>query len=257
MPSQPNALLETCRFLSLSPRDFLSVTLPSTLPQLFGTRNIVALSSLQRELDRPLSSLFLNNSAEILAHVFLLNNTRATDEALKFILRTLSEAANNASITVANVVKSCIMPLLGNLIVSMGDPESNRSEAVSALSVCSTHVLTSILLQAKQAIRKVAICLNEPPTAQTDQRLGAFLKNYILGIIAILNDILHDVQGRKTNDMKCKVLSGLSMLIQEVGPSVNAVAPQVWSLPTTWKTKSDLQIPRSWQLYRRHSVRVR
>ena len=90
--------------------------------------------------------------------------------------------------------------------------------------------LTFKILQAKLAIRKVARCLNESSTGQPDQHLGNFLRNYILGIIAILNDILHDVQGRKTIEMKCKVLNGLSMLVQEVGVHVNAVAPQVWSL---------------------------
>lgn len=143
MPQQPNALLETCRFLSLSPRDFLSVTLPSTLPHLFGSRNLPALNAVQRELGRPLSSLFLNNSAEVLAHVFLLEGTRNTDKSLEFILNTLSEAANNAVIGVSNVVKSCIMPLLGNLVVAMGDQDKKQSDAVS-VRWSSTRMLAYI-----------------------------------------------------------------------------------------------------------------
>lgn len=52
----------------------------------------------------------------------------------------------------------------------------------------------------------------------------------MLGIIALLNDILQEVQGRKTDDMKRKVLLGLNALVKEVGSSISAVAPQVGAL---------------------------
>lgn len=126
-------MLELCRFLSLSPGDLLSVTLSYTLPRLFGTRNSSALEYLHKELGKSVSTLFLNASADILAHVFLLKNPANTDRALSFILSTLSEAANRAKIGLANVVKSCIVPLLGKLVVSMGDEDKELAEDVSAI----------------------------------------------------------------------------------------------------------------------------
>ena len=60
-----------------------------------------------------------------------------------------------------------------------------------------------------------------------DQRIGFFLKGFVLGIIAILNDALQDAQGKKTDERKCDVLYGLGALIEEIGIEIVAVAPQV------------------------------
>ena len=80
-----------------------------------------------------------------------------------------------------------------------------------------------------QAFRKVERTLSPPANTRHSsvQHIGSFLKPYMLGIIAQLNDVLQDVQGRKTDDMKRKVLFGLNALIKEVGTSISAVAPQV------------------------------
>ncbi|THH12376.1 hypothetical protein EW145_g35 [Phellinidium pouzarii] len=218
VPRRPDALLETCRFLSLSPKDLLSVTLPHTLPQLFATCDSAALDNIHKELGKSISGLFLNASADVLAHVFLLKKTEEIDKALHFILRTLSEAANNVNIGLTNVIKSCIIPLLGKLIIAVGDPDSESSA------------------NAMQAIQRVERALDTSANGQQSQtqQLGIFLKGYMLGIIAILSDVLQDVQGRKTDDIKCKVLFGLNALIKEVGSSISAVAPQIMAtLQTT------------------------
>ncbi|EJD01349.1 uncharacterized protein FOMMEDRAFT_111106 [Fomitiporia mediterranea MF3/22] len=218
MPQRPNALHETCQFLSQSPNDFLSMTLQYTLPPLFAASNSAALESIQGELGKSVSTLFLNTSPDILARGFLLKTSSETDKALSFILRTLSSAANNAKIGLANVVKSCIVPLLGKLVIAMGDENLEEAE------------------NATQAIRKVERTLSPPANTRHSsvQHIGIFLKAYMLGIIAQLNDVLQDVQGRKTDDMKRKVLFGLNALIKEVGTSISAVAPQIMAtLQTT------------------------
>lgn len=130
MIQQPNTLIETCRFLSFSTNDFLSVTLPLTLPHLIGECNKAALDKLSRELGVSISNMFLKVSAEVLAHVFLLRNQLDTNKALSFILRILNEAATKADIQLSNVVKSCVLPLLGKLVVSMGDPNPDAAANV-------------------------------------------------------------------------------------------------------------------------------
>lgn len=57
--------------------------------------------------------------------------------------------------------------------------------------------------------------------------LADFLKGYLLGIIGHLSDVLQDVQGRKSDESKRKVLQGLAVLVERVGSSISAVAPQV------------------------------
>ena len=90
-------------------------------------------------------------------------------------------------------------------------------------------ILLNRFIKALQAIRKVERTLAPPAQSRQGmpQHIGSFLQTYMLGIIALLNDILQDVQGRKTDDMKRKVLFGLDALIKEVGSSISAVAPQV------------------------------
>lgn len=131
MPQRPNALVETCRFLSLSPNDFLSITLPHTLPQLFASCNSASLDCLHQELGQSAFNLFLHASADILAHVFLLKNADETDKALAFIIRSFSDAANNATIGLPNLVKTCTIPLLGKLVITMGDENIVVAEDVS------------------------------------------------------------------------------------------------------------------------------
>ena len=59
--------------------------------------------------------------------------------------------------------------------------------------------------------------------------LGAFLKTYMLGLISDINDMLQDVQGKKSVTVKRKILRSLGALVSEIGPAVHNVAPQVHS----------------------------
>ena len=62
--------------------------------------------------------------------------------------------------------------------------------------------------------------------------LGAFLKTYMLGLISDINDMLQDVQGKKSVTAKRKILRSLGALVSEIGPAINNVAPQVYSSGT-------------------------
>ena len=59
--------------------------------------------------------------------------------------------------------------------------------------------------------------------------LGAFLKTYMLGLISDINDMLQDVQGKKSVTVKRKILRSLGALVSEIGPAIHNVAPQVHS----------------------------
>ncbi len=67
--------------------------------------------------------------------------------------------------------------------------------------------------------------------------LGAFLKTYILGIVSGISDMLQGVQGRKSTDIKRKIVRSIGSLVTFIGGSINIVAPQVCSshavIPTT------------------------
>lgn len=49
----------------------------------------------------------------------------------------------------------------------------------------------------------------------------------MLGLISDINDMLQDVQGKKSVDTKKKILRSLGALVQQIGPMINHVSPQV------------------------------
>ena len=85
---------------------------------------------------------------------------------------------------------------------------------------CSLHDIR--LNQALTAVNRLRNKLS-----RSDASVGDFFSNYVLGVITHMNDVLHDVQGRKTLQMKEQVLRGLCNLITQVGSLIVTVAPQV------------------------------
>ena len=111
--------------------DLLSTTLPSTLPSVFAECNTRVLERIGKEVSRKPSHLFLSHSHSILAQVFLLPDPIQTNKALNFIVQVLIDAADNKNIDVASIVTSCIVPLLTELVIVMGDEDPVKAEAVS------------------------------------------------------------------------------------------------------------------------------
>ena len=125
---QPALLQETCRLISVAPAEFVTINLRRTLPHLFGNCELKVLEMIARDLSKIPSTLFLDYSPNILAHIFRLE-TSQTNKALAFVAKVLSDAADRGSINIATVVKSSGLPLLAELVVGMGD-EGARADTV-------------------------------------------------------------------------------------------------------------------------------
>jgi serine/threonine-protein kinase ATR len=138
--THPSLLAEICRFLSISPTDFITVTLSRMLPQVFANCDSKALEKIAKELSKKPSTLFLNFSHHILAHVFLLPSQVQIDNAISFILKVLRDAADNAKIDIQSVVHSCLVPLLAELVVVMGDEDPEKAKKASTI-VVSANVI--------------------------------------------------------------------------------------------------------------------
>ena len=123
-------LTEACHFLSIIPPDFISATLHYTLPPLFASCDSKVLEQVAKHVNIKVSHLFLKRSADILAYIFLLKESTHTDRALTFILQLLRTAADNASIDMQSIVKSCLVPLLAQLVIAMGDKSREKAELV-------------------------------------------------------------------------------------------------------------------------------
>jgi serine/threonine-protein kinase ATR len=130
--TQPELLQETCRLISITQAEFITINLRRTLPHLFGNCESKVLETISRDLGKTPSALFLDYSANILAHIFRLQAPGQTNKALAFVAKILSDAAGHGSIDAANVVKSSGLPLLAELVVGMGD-EGSKADSVGYL----------------------------------------------------------------------------------------------------------------------------
>lgn len=110
--------------------DFINATLPFTLPTLYGNCDLKVLQKIAQDLDSKPSNLFLSHSHRILAHIFRLQAPGQTNKALAFIIKTLTDDTTNGSIGIQNVVQSCVVPLLAELVVGLGD-EGPKADIVS------------------------------------------------------------------------------------------------------------------------------
>lgn len=129
LPAHVNTLLETCRFLSLCPNDFLSLTLPHTIPELFAGRNLPGIEAISNQLDESAPGLFFETSADVLTHIFLLESEEETSSALAFTVDVLS--SKTRKISLSSVIKSWIIPVLGKLVIALGEPERQKARNVS------------------------------------------------------------------------------------------------------------------------------
>ncbi|KAL0950115.1 hypothetical protein HGRIS_010112 [Hohenbuehelia grisea] len=208
--SQPNLLTETCRLISMNTTDFISTTLPRTLPRIFTNCETKVLEAIAKDLETKPSTLFIEHSHEIFAHIFLLPSELATNNALDFVLAILTSATGTNEILISSVVNSCIIPLLSELVVALGDPLQNQA--------------------AKDAIAKVEKCLSAAPPSKTRKKPlvnDGLLKSYIFGIIATINEMLQDVQGKKSAESKRQIVRSLKELVMMIGPAIGNVAPQI------------------------------
>ncbi|TFK43883.1 hypothetical protein BDQ12DRAFT_199518 [Crucibulum laeve] len=217
---QPSLLSEACRLMSIAPGDFISITLPRTLPQVFAECKLPVLEAVSRELGANPPSLLLKHSPQVLAHVFLLPRANDTTKALNFIVKVLTDAARNADpsamkekrIDIQSLVKSCVVPLLAELVVAMGDEDLDVAErAVSAL----------------KKVERVQSTSPSQGRSLPETDLGIFLKGYMLGLISDINDMLQDVQGKKSVASKRKILRSLGALVTVLGSATITVAPQI------------------------------
>lgn len=117
--SEPTLLAELCRFLSLGVPEFIRHTLSEILPKAIIQRNRPVLDYIGNMLGERTSTLVLGLAAELLARIFLLQDSTATDEALAFALDLLNENTGEQRITLESFILSCDVPLLTELVIAM------------------------------------------------------------------------------------------------------------------------------------------
>ncbi|XAO25645.1 hypothetical protein I312_104473 [Cryptococcus bacillisporus CA1280] len=133
--------------------------------------------------------------------VFL--HPQQTADSLDFLvdlIRSMTHgySENEPRITVESLMGSCMVDLMVILVVELGDQD--------------------------KAVRRAAkLGLSKAMAYQrTGTDLGAFLKPYMLGVISQLNDMLHDVLGKKSVEYKKKIIRSMGVLIKLIMASLQS-----------------------------------
>ncbi|TBU47261.1 hypothetical protein BD309DRAFT_856414 [Dichomitus squalens] len=213
MISEPDGIAEFCRLLSVTLEDFVNLTLKHSLPPLFAdgqAKVLEAVAAIVRKHN--IALLVLDGAHWILSHSFMLTGIGQTNRGLQFILGVLRENAQDpTAIDIASVARSCLINLLGEIVVCLGDENPDTVEA------------------AHQGLRKLVRLLGAPGSeaSGTRQEIEAFFKEHMLGVISTLNDMLQEVHGRQSIETKQKILRSLGEFAKLVGPTIANVAPQI------------------------------
>lgn len=135
--SEPTLLAELCRFLSLGIPEFIRHTLSEILPKAIIQRDRPVLDYIGNTLGERTSTLVLGLAAELLARIFLLQDSTTTDEALAFALDLLNESTGEQRITLESFILSCDVPLLTELVIAMHNEDPDIQLLVLFSSVGS------------------------------------------------------------------------------------------------------------------------
>ena len=133
--SEPALLVELCRFVSLGVPEFIRHTLSETLHKSIIQRNRPVLDYIKNTLGERISTLVLGLAAELLARIFLLQDSNAIDEVLAFTLDLLNENAGEQRVTLESFIFTCEVPLLTELVIAMHDEDPEVQSLVRFYSV--------------------------------------------------------------------------------------------------------------------------
>ncbi|KAF8076761.1 hypothetical protein FPV67DRAFT_1472577 [Lyophyllum atratum] len=208
--TQPGLLTETCRLMAMSTATFISMTRHQTYPELFGNCELKVLQRISRELEVPVSGLYLPEAPQILAHVFQLPGPGQTKKALDFIEKIVaSNLSEGTTISIRDLVKSCQVQVLAELVVDMG--YAYKADA------------------ALLALSKAQQALTLKKSGQLPQDLATFLKPHTLGVFCQLSDMLQGVKLKVSAERKHAILRSMGALAVHVGKAISDYAPQYMS----------------------------
>lgn len=238
MISQPGLLGQLSRFVSMDSPELVRHTLSDTLPYLFVNRNDRVLDAIGAELGEKVSTLLMEHSSDILARIFLLPNDVETNRTLSFIVKVLNDdTKGNSDIQVKNIVQTCYIPLLAELVIVMGEDGSARVDNVStnatlAFSGSRSHQEQAIKgIQHVQRImspaKKSRNVLQEGSLRAEEQLAREYLTSNMLAVMTRLSEILHEMHGKKSVNSKRQIIRSLGPLISYIGKGVGSIGLQV------------------------------
>lgn len=212
--SDIRSLNGACDFLGLPVASFLESTMQHILPALVVQHNQQALGKVAAQTGRTLGVLMVDHMHLILAAIFLQPDAVDVDNGVRFVVQlvnSLSNARNAKDVSISTLISIRPVPFLVEIVIQLGDPATIDT--------------------AEEALRRIQEYQNRCSVraSQVTHELGTYLKPQMLAIISLMNDLLQEVNGKKTAEEKRKVIRSFGELISKVGDSMMSFSPQVGS----------------------------
>ncbi|PBK93781.1 hypothetical protein ARMGADRAFT_1100399 [Armillaria gallica] len=223
--TQPSFLTEACRLMMVQPRHLIQLSLRYTLPVIFAKCDQKLLEDIAKHLESKPATLLINDCHRVLAHIYLLDQPDQTNKALTFVTDVLTAAAQADTIDIQSLVKGFVVPVLADLVIVLGDENPD------------------VAAKAVPALKRVSKSLIPPSVAgrsQTIPDIGAFLKQYMLGLITHINEMLQEVHGKILMSAKQKILRSLGAVVSLIGSPISTVAPQIMATFQTMVNVAEL-----------------
>ncbi|KAG8747053.1 serine/threonine-protein kinase M1 [Ceratobasidium sp. 414] len=215
--TSPGILSDVCQVLAVTPRDFLTYTKVPALLAAIKSSNRAVIEALAGHIERNPGALLLDNAEEYLPEILFMEDEAAARKAMSWLCRNALDeylrrrTGKAGQMTESRLLKTCVAPLLGELVMRLGSEDEKRRE----------KALWAIQYTAEQ----VTLERGERSTPRVD--VSAFLMSHMLGIMIHINDVLQDVRGKTTVAQKNQVLRSLGVVIERVGFSCSVVSPQI------------------------------
>ena len=166
--SEPDGLIEFCRFLAITVDAFLKLSLRYTLPPLLADGESKALVAIAQAVfnDTRLSVLVFEQPARILSHVLMLQGIGQTTKTLKLISDTMkAELPDPQTFNLWTLIAGCMVNIIAELVTALGDEDPNTVEAV-----CGWYIRLSVHCLSKSSDRQSWVFRSSPPPWTTRTR---------------------------------------------------------------------------------------
>lgn len=228
---RPQIAQQVSDLLAMSVTDFLSMTQIHTVPVFVLIKKQDLLQRIADACGQSIMALCRehNNLAAILSCV-LLRTSCDVESLVMNLLNAVSPEFSN--VDCAEFLKSEPQATASELLRAGGEVDEAEKAKVSYICLIAQSVLTADLVKAHQALHFLAGITHGKPTsgrgtARKTDVIGPFFETHVLGIMALLADIINDGKGPQPVLEKIRCLGAIREMVKLAKGHVSNGLPQV------------------------------
>jgi hypothetical protein len=187
--------------LKLSEGEFFQITRHKVFPYLFINSKVELMEDISSFLQQDLATILIEECGYIFGQLLM---DDGMDIELFFWKFVKLANLDPKKVTIGQLFKSCLLVLTKSISLGLG----------------SNH--ESTVLKAKKSIAFVV-----QHVYQNQISISKFLMDQILGILPMVNQVIHNMNWKTFHSDKLMSLRMLAGLIALIGPLINSILPQV------------------------------